>query len=285
MSFRKSILFNSKTGILVIASDREKEKYLSEGFQHIQYIDLDGKVSYEIFFCEFHKRYEFVFYEYIYRKPAQEELILKIIGMIGDCRYLGLDPNDSPIGLRLILDDLTYSYIQLNQTTQKKVLAFIKRLIELKEKTIIYFFLNSSKIYTDVLHFLNKNNIETIKSLTSDDLRFLKDEIRMILYLNVVGLRKEIDKIKRRKLVRIHHILLYFLNIKRTLEETNDNDVLQSLKQLEELIRDNCNLLIKYFRFYAKGYFFEDVRKLFLKDMFITLYRLSGDARFLRPLI
>lgn len=40
--------------------------------------------------------------------------------MIEDCRYLGLDPNDSPIGLKLLLDDLTYSYIQLNQTIQKK---------------------------------------------------------------------------------------------------------------------------------------------------------------------
>jgi hypothetical protein len=282
---RNSILFNSKSGILLITSDREKEKYLSEGFQHIQDLASDEKISYKIFFCKFHKRYEFVFYEYIDRKSPREELILKIIEMIEDCRFLGLDPNDSPVGLKLLTDGLSCSYIQLNPTIQKRILTFIKKLIELNEKTIIYFFLNSNNIYTDVFDFVSKNNIETIKNLTNDDLKFLKDEIKTILYLNVVGLRKEIDKIKNKKLVRIHHILLYLLNIKRALEETNDNDVLETLKQVEELIRDNYDLLIKYFRVFAKEYFYEKSREMFLKDMFNTLYNLTGDGRFLKPLI
>jgi hypothetical protein len=282
----KTILFNPKTGELLISSDNsEKEKYLSYGFKHIKDLTSDEKISYKIFFCKFHNRYELVFYEYIDKKSPREELILKIIEMIEDCRYLGLDPNDSPIGLELLTDYFSYYYIQLSPTIQKRVLAFIKKLIDLNEKTIIYFFFNSTKIYKDVFDFVSKNNIETIKNLTNDDLKFFRDELKMILDLNIMELKEEIDKIKNKKVVRIHHILLYILNIKRTLEETNDSDILEALKQVEELIRDNYDLLIKYFRVYAEEYFYEKSREMFIKDIFNTLYHLTGDGRFLRPLI
>jgi hypothetical protein len=286
MSNNRAILFNPQTGELVISSDdSEEQKYLSDGFEHIQDLISDEKISYKIFFCKFHKRYELVYYEYICGKSQREELILKIIKMIKDCRFLGLDPNDSPVGLKLITNDLSYSYIRLNPTIQKRILAFIKKLIELNEKTIIYFFLNSIKIYTDVFEFVSKNDIETIENLTNDDLKFLKDELKMILDLNIIELKKEIDKLKEKKLVRIHHILLYLLNIKRALEETNDSDILEALKEVEKLLRDNCDLLIKYFRVFAEEYFYEKSREMFLKDMFNTLYHLTGDGRFLKPLI
>jgi signal-transduction protein with cAMP-binding, CBS, and nucleotidyltransferase domain len=105
----------------------------------------------------------------------------------------------------------------------------------------------------------------------------------MILYLNIIVLKKEIDKLKEKKLVRIHHILLYLLKIKRALEETNDSDILEALKEVEKLLRDNYDLLIEYFRVFAEEYFYEKSREMFLKDMFITLYHLSGDGRFLKP--
>ena len=281
----RAILFNPKTGELVISSDNsEKEKYLTDGFKHIQDLISYEKISYKIFFCKFHNRYELAFYEYIDRKLPRGELILKIIEMIEDCRFLGLDPNDSPVGLKLLTSDLSYPYIRLNPTIQKRVLEFIKKLIELNEKTIIYFFLNSFKIYTNVFDFVSKNDIKTIRNLTKNNLKFLRNELKMILYLNIIVLKKEIDKLKEKKLVRIHHILLYLLKIKRALEETNDSDILEALKEVEKLLRDNYDLLIEYFRVFAEEYFYEKSREMFLKDMFITLYHLSGDGRFLKPL-
>jgi len=188
------LLFNNKTGELrVIKYPNKKEnkeiinELLNNGFKTIPKISSNQTLNYNIFFCETHNRYEFLYYNYprAYGSSFQKNVIFKAIDILKDCKYIAKKEEDEFISIEDI-------YVSIIKTSEPRFLSLIKQLKEYKEDGVLFSIINF--LTPQYLAFsYAKNRMKVNPKLGQREIEIIKKKAKNGVLEEV---RKELEKIK-----------------------------------------------------------------------------------------
>jgi len=258
------VMMNDKGKLKVVdATDEEKAKKEIEKLKEKGFVVVDTRYDYEkykykVFFCKYHKRYEVAYDTDIF----MQDLSLKIVDIVKDCRFLKYDFNDS-VSVKFEFYSFGYHTYDYIEKIEKKILKIVKMLYK-TNKTILYFFLNYSQFTDDVIDYFRRKNLDKIREEEIKKLfdKFLQDYID--LYSNPFDLG----------------IIIYLLNKIHELNETklleNDEIVKKHYEKAKEIVLRNLDA---FFDYISKSRYVDK------KKYVLMVYNIFGDAKILKYLL
>jgi len=159
-----AVMLNPKTGELIEVEikgeiedgkSEEERKLEKKGFTTIDYRFGSERKKYKVIYCDFHKRYECYYNDFIRTNIEEEftDFAFEVAEILKDCRFFrkfGVDDKFAGVNLynfEMIDEDYDIKYLSRYLMTCLKI---VRRLNEI-DRMFIYFFLKSREFREDVI--------------------------------------------------------------------------------------------------------------------------------------